>query len=165
MSHKPGGRLPLLFAEPAVTLATLKRAATNEQCLVNREMTGVNSLPKTVTRERRDCDLNPGPTAPESSTLTTRLPSHPCNVDINKRSRSFDDRPHRPRTCHPTADESILRPRFRRDALPLRTSLQPRPAAYTVGCISAGGTATKNFQSPWGNPQKRGNSGAPSCLL
>jgi len=36
----------------------------------------VNSLPKTVTRQRRDCDLNPGPTAPESSTLTTRLPSH-----------------------------------------------------------------------------------------
>jgi len=35
----------------------------------------VNSLPKTVTRKRRDCDLNPGPTAPESSTLTTRLPS------------------------------------------------------------------------------------------
>jgi len=38
---------------------------------------GVNSLPKTVTRERRDCDFNPGPTAPESSTLTTRLPSTP----------------------------------------------------------------------------------------
>jgi len=37
---------------------------------------GVNSLPKTVTRQRRDCDLNPGPSAPESSTLTTRLPSH-----------------------------------------------------------------------------------------
>ena len=36
---------------------------------------GVNSLPKTVTRQRRDCDLNPS--APESSTLTTRLPSHP----------------------------------------------------------------------------------------
>jgi len=32
---------------------------------------GVNSLPKTVTRQRRDCDLNPGPSAPESSTLTT----------------------------------------------------------------------------------------------
>jgi len=29
MSHKPGGRVPLLFARPAVTLATLKRAATN----------------------------------------------------------------------------------------------------------------------------------------
>ena len=30
----------------------------------------------TVTRQRRDCDLNPGPSAPESSTLTTRLPRH-----------------------------------------------------------------------------------------
>ena len=37
----------------------------------------MNSLPKTVTRQRHDCDLNPGPSAPESSTLTTRLPSHP----------------------------------------------------------------------------------------
>jgi len=34
---------------------------------------GVNSLPKTVTRQRRCCDLNPGPSAPESSMLTTRL--------------------------------------------------------------------------------------------
>jgi len=37
---------------------------------------GVNSLPKTVTRQRRGCDLNPDPTAPESSTIATRLPSH-----------------------------------------------------------------------------------------
>jgi len=29
VSHKPGGRLPFLSARPAVTLATLKRAATN----------------------------------------------------------------------------------------------------------------------------------------
>ena len=29
VSHKPGGRLPLLSVRPAVTLATLKRAATN----------------------------------------------------------------------------------------------------------------------------------------
>ena len=34
---------------------------------------GANSLLKTVTRQRRGCDLNPGPTAPESSTLTTRV--------------------------------------------------------------------------------------------
>jgi len=33
----------------------------------------VNSLPKTITRQRRDCELNPGPSAPESSTLTTPL--------------------------------------------------------------------------------------------
>ena len=37
----------------------------------------MNSLPKTVIRLRRGCDLDPGPSAPESSTLTTRLPSHP----------------------------------------------------------------------------------------
>jgi len=65
VSHKPGGRLPLLSARPAVTPATL-----------NRDTMGVNSLPKTVTLQRRDCDLNPGLSAPESSTLTTRLPSH-----------------------------------------------------------------------------------------
>jgi len=41
---------------------------------------GVNILPKTVTRQGGDCDLNPGPSAPESSTLTTRLPSHPKDI-------------------------------------------------------------------------------------
>ena len=41
---------------------------------------GVNSLPKTVTRQRRGCDLNPGPSAPESSTLTTRLRSRALNL-------------------------------------------------------------------------------------
>ena len=29
VSHKPGGRLPLLSTRPTVTLATLKRAATS----------------------------------------------------------------------------------------------------------------------------------------
>jgi len=38
----------------------------------------VNGLPKTVIRQRRGCDLNPGPSAPESSTLTARLPSLPA---------------------------------------------------------------------------------------
>ena len=74
VSHKPGGRLPLLSVRPAVTLATLK--CCYQFCwLVNRGTMGVNSLPKTVTRQRRGCDFNPGPSAPESSTLTTRLPS------------------------------------------------------------------------------------------
>jgi len=53
---------------------------------------GVNSLPKTVTRQRRDCDLNPGPSAPESSTLTTRLPSHPdyiLNNSINTKRELY----------------------------------------------------------------------------
>ena len=47
------------------------------RCLVNRGTMGVNSLPKTATRQRRGCDLNPGRSAPESSMLTTWLPSHP----------------------------------------------------------------------------------------
>ena len=75
--HKPGGRLPLLSARPAVTPATIKRGCCEFRCLVNRGTTGVNSRPKTVTRQRRGCDLNPGPSARESSTLTTRLPSQP----------------------------------------------------------------------------------------
>ena len=57
---------------------------------------GVNSLPKTVTRQRRDCDLNPGPYAPESSTLTTRLPSRPHTGRAKKvrsqtRGRKFSE--------------------------------------------------------------------------
>jgi len=40
---------------------------------VNRGTMSVNSLPENVPRQRRDYDLNPGPSAPESSTLTTRL--------------------------------------------------------------------------------------------
>jgi len=41
---------------------------------------GANSLPKTVIRQRRGCDLNPNPSSPESSTLTTRLPSRPTKL-------------------------------------------------------------------------------------
>ena len=44
----------------------------------------MNSLPKTVTRQRRGCDLNPGHSAPESSTLTTRLPSDPPMRAVSK---------------------------------------------------------------------------------
>jgi len=70
VSHKPGSRLPLLSARHTVTITTLKRAATNFCCLANRGTMGVKNLPKTVTRQHRGCDLNPGLTAPESSTLT-----------------------------------------------------------------------------------------------
>jgi len=47
---------------------------------MNRDRMGVNSLLKIVTRQHRGCDLNPGPSAPESSTLNTRLPSHPLSI-------------------------------------------------------------------------------------
>jgi len=51
----------------------------------------VNSLPKTVTRQRRGCDLNPGLFAPESSTLTTRLPSHTSSRPYNLVPAKGDD--------------------------------------------------------------------------
>ena len=50
---------------------------------------GVNSLPRTVTRQRRGCDLNPGPSAPESSTLTTRLPSHHAHIHVYRSINRF----------------------------------------------------------------------------
>jgi len=34
------------------------------RCLLNRGTMGVNSLPKTVTRQHCGCNLNPGPSAP-----------------------------------------------------------------------------------------------------
>ena len=92
MSHKPGGSLPLLSARPAVTFATLKRAATNFAAW----WTEARWVWTVCLRQRRDSDLKPGPSAPESSTLTTRLPSHPCAPDktldghiVWRTSRSF----------------------------------------------------------------------------
>jgi len=64
VSHKPGGRLPLLCARPAVTLATLKSTATNS-LVGEQRYNGCKQF------------KNPGPSALESSTLTTRLLSHP----------------------------------------------------------------------------------------
>ena len=52
----------------------------------------VNSLPKTVTRQRRDCDLNPGPSTFESSTLTTCLLTY-LNSDSERYTAMYLDRP------------------------------------------------------------------------
>jgi len=82
----------------------------------------VNSLPKTVTRQRHGCDLNSGLSALESSTLTTGLPSHPslmvrgyltgiddnvrepcaeqkCFSDADGRSTETEQRSHCPADC------------------------------------------------------------------
>ena len=77
---------------PAITFRQAHSHPGNPQegcyqfrCLVNRGMMGVNSLPKTVTRQHRGCNLNPCPSALESSTLTAWLPSHPlkCTAQIS----------------------------------------------------------------------------------
>ena len=75
MSHKPGSSLPLLSTRPAVTPVTLKRAATNFAARWTEAQwvwTICDCYP-TASRLR----FKPGPSAPESSMLTTRLPSHP----------------------------------------------------------------------------------------
>jgi len=76
VSHKPGGKLPLLSTRPQLPSQPL-RGLLPIRLLGERGTMGVNSLPKTVTRQLRGCDLNPGCSAPESSTLTTRLPTEP----------------------------------------------------------------------------------------
>jgi len=66
---------------------------------------GVNSLPKTVIPMRRDCDLNPRPSAPESSTLTTRLRSHP-DTTVLAHSQAVVDIRLRPRVrCCPLVSQ------------------------------------------------------------
>ena len=77
---------------PAVGAITFRQACSYPKegcyqfrCLVNRGTMGVNSFPKTVTRQRRGCDLNPSPSEPEFSTLTTRLPCHPTGGWTNRK--------------------------------------------------------------------------------
>jgi len=53
---------------------------------------GVNSLPRTVIRQRSGCDLNPGPSASESCTLTTRLPRHPASYLVMENLVKFRQR-------------------------------------------------------------------------
>jgi len=84
VSHKPGGRLPLLSAWPGVTPATLKRAATNFGAWWTEAQwvwaVCLRLLPDSVataiwTRE--------------SSTLTTQLPSHPRPFPVLKYKHIF----------------------------------------------------------------------------
>jgi len=75
---------------------------------------GVNSFPKTVTLQRRGCDLTPGPTVPEASTLTTRLPSHPGYRDFRYSKRdgvlfAFQRRPFSGGTYGSAGQDGITR--------------------------------------------------------
>ena len=77
VSHKPGGRLPLLSARPAVTPATLKRAASNFGAWWTEEQWARTVCLRLSSDSVTAAIWTRGPSAPESSTLTTRLPSHP----------------------------------------------------------------------------------------
>ena len=66
----------------------------------------MNSLPKTVTRQRRDCDLNPGASAPESSAIAlgcAKCPAikqssadHSLYSMVKRAQRHVSDAQHRP---------------------------------------------------------------------
>ena len=87
----------------------------------------MNSLTKTVIRQRRGCDLNPGHSAPESSTLTARLPAleNWCKGCSNLGITVAEDQKNengstRPDCSHHT-DPFIVFARWRQCALPSST--------------------------------------------
>jgi len=122
VNHKPDGRLPLLPTSLQLP-RNPKEGCYQFCCLVNRGTMGVNSLPK-----RRGCDLNPGPSAPESSTLTTRLQSHPVC-----RPGSIKWHGVRPSVClsqhGPTAANPLLQV----------CCCEPGGQAISIDCCSSGG--------------------------
>jgi len=75
VSHKPGGRLRFFPPGPQLPSQPL-RGLLPVLLLGEQRHNGCEQF-AWLTRQRRSCDLNPGPSAPESSTLATRLPSHP----------------------------------------------------------------------------------------
>ena len=86
----------------------------------------MSSLPKTVTRQRRDRDMNPGPSAPESGTLTTRLPSHPRIKAALSTARAA--RARAPRVCRAALTRFTVAPS-------LTTSGPPASVSVTVSVI------------------------------
>ena len=85
----------VLSGRPAVTPATLKTGAANLAAWWTKVRwvwtVCLRSLPNSVAA-RRGCDLNPGPSAPESSTLTTRLPNHPGESVATEKHSDTDHR-------------------------------------------------------------------------
>jgi len=90
--------IPVLGSQPGGDVSHKPDGCYKFCCSVNRGTMAVNSLPKTVNRQRRDCDLNPGPSAPESSTLTIRLPSHPPTPYLQKKKPVGIHTPGNPQT-------------------------------------------------------------------
>ena len=77
VSHKPGGigchyfpSGPQLPPQPLIGLVPIS-------LLGEQRHDGCDEFARDFYRQRRGCDLNRGPTAPESSTPTTPLPSNP----------------------------------------------------------------------------------------
>ena len=107
----------------------------------------MNSLPKTVIQQHRDCDLNPGPSAPESSMLTTRLIITPrCAVTTTSTRPPAWCKPHATRPLEKQASCDLeaerkngqRRPRGRNRAV-----VPPAPARRGVGMGRTAATSNK----------------------
>jgi len=84
VSHKPGG-IGCHYFPPGLQLPSQPLRGLLPISLLGKRWVWtvcLRLLPDSVAA--RDCDLNPGPTAPESSTLTIRLPSHPILYCMNE---------------------------------------------------------------------------------
>ena len=89
VSHKPRGRLPLLSARPAVTLATQPlRGLLPISLLGEQRHDGYEQFAQDCYLTASRLRFESGPSAAESSMLTTRLPSHKKakSVEIQKKS-------------------------------------------------------------------------------
>ena len=103
---------------------------------------GVNSLPETVTRQHRGCDLNPGP-APESNTLTTRPPSDPirlCYSAARARVELWTAQ-------HQQQQQQQLSISLAGRRMSTPTVVQPSPARQSARVYTAHGATERNLPS------------------
>jgi len=93
VSHKPGGRLSLLPPGPQLPSQPLRGLLPVSLLGEQRHNGCVNSLPKTVTRQRRGCDLNPDPSRVVHGSILCDLIQHlgrRKRIDTRRRRLSTD---------------------------------------------------------------------------
>jgi len=123
LSHKSGGRLPLLSARHAVTLATLKRAAINLYSVKNRENES-EALKYCSTKEKM---LEFSSTVPPASSLyfqpTWKLTSDGKSCTNNKKLKPQQNRHSKP----PTQNNMWKLPRYSKTHKINKNSIRNKP--------------------------------------
>jgi len=131
---------------------------------------GVNSLPKTVTRQRRDCDLNPSPSAPESKHADHSATEPPYNT--TELCRFFDSITIRRHTAHTYCSlrarifgtkSNIAHALTHRNQCPSIAAAHP----HTVLPIEIKGTGVSSGRrsQEWGDPRNWVHKKIPGCAV
>jgi len=90
VSHKPGGRLP--YFPPSLQLTPQPLIGMLPSLLFGEQRhDGCEQFAQDCYQTASRLQFEPRPSAPESSTLTTRLSSHPCSSVDNILLRLFCD--------------------------------------------------------------------------